>query len=336
MADNSEHPDPVNPEGALPPDSHSPSDPFDAAALAPPDPTPRAVSSAPLTPSPRPSEVPPPPADDDARKMSIFPAVLGLLLVGVLALAWFLNRQKEGSAGAAGVPPAATAAPVTPAPTPAPAPELTAKTEALEGKVKDLAGEVEKLTGQVKAFEEKLNHVSKPAAPPDIKPLESKVNDLARSVAAVAPLNERVGKIGDRVGSVDGTLKSVKGELAVLKEEIHKAVTPSPEPKPAANGTTAAMTEGIDLFKAGKYKEANDVFSKLASEKPKDARVYYYAALTRGLTTHDWQGETLATAAKGAALEKSGSPKPAEIDATFADLPATLKPWVTFFRTQAK
>ncbi len=346
MADNFEHPDPVDPQGAAPPDSDLPADPFDAAGSSPTSLTPNASSSAPPT-WPRPVVEPPSsyrapdvtPIEDESPKMSAFPAVLGILLVGVLTAAWFVSRQKEASAGApAGTPaPAAVAGePVAPAPTPAPAPESSAKTEALEGKVRDLAGEVEKLTGQLKAFEGKLNNPPKVEAPHDLKPLEGKVTDLARSVAAVAPLNEQVGKLGDRVGSVDGALKSIKGELSSLKEEIHKTASPEHEPKPNADAATATMTGGIDLFKTGKYKEAGDVFSKLASANPGDARVYYYAALTRGLTTSDWQGETLATAAKGAALEKSGSPKPAEIDAAFADLPATLKPWLSFFRQKAK
>ena len=96
------------------------------------------------------------------------------------------------------------------------------------------------------------------------------------------------------------------------------------------------MTGGVDLFKAGKYKEADEVFKKLAAADPKDARVYYYAALSRGLSTSDWQGETLSTATKGAELEKAGTPKPPEVDAAFADLPANLKPWVAYFRAQTK
>ena len=56
--------------------------------------------------------------------------------------------------------------------------------------------------------------------------------------------------------------------------------------------------------------------------------MYYYAALTHGLTTNDWQGETLTIAAKGADLEKAGSPKAPEVDAAFADLPPNLKPWL--------
>jgi hypothetical protein len=42
------------------------------------------------------------------------------------------------------------------------------------------------------------------------------------------------------------------------------------------------------------------------------------------------------TGKKGAELERAGSPKPADVDAAFADLPATLKPWLTFFRKKAK
>lgn len=355
MADNSEHPGQDQPYAGDPVEGSPPAQQSGAPDMSSSTPNPH-PPSAPLTPSPGPAAGSSPravaspstykrpedtPVEEPGIKMSPFPAVLGLVLVGVLIAAWFVSRQKEASPGvAANTPPPATAAaePVAPVADPAESPESSAKTEALEGKVKELTGEVERLAGQVKAFEGKLNNTNKPEPAPDLKPLEGKVNDLAKSVAVVAPLHEQVGKLGDRVGSVDGALKSVKGELAALKEEIQKAAPAAtePEPKPEAEATSAGLTGGIDLFKAGKYKEAGDVFSKLATAKPNDARVYYYAALTRGLTTSDWQGETLATAAKGAALEKAGAPKPSEVDAAFADLPATLKPWMTFFRQQAK
>ena len=335
MADNFEQTGHEDPQGEAPPGGDLPADDFHALPGSPPpamnEPPPPAIGP--------PSAYRPPedvPIEDDEIKMSAFPAVLGILMVGMLIAAWFMSMQKEAPAVATTTAPAPS--PVTePTPAPPPTPVSTVNTEALEGKVKDLTGKVDELTAQVKAFEGKLNDLPKPEPVPDIKSLEGKLEDLAKSVAVVGPLNEKVGKIGDQVGSVDGALKSVKGDLAKLKEEVHKpAPPPAAESKPPADETAAALTGGVDLFKAGKYKEADEVFKKLASAKPKDARVYYYAALTRGLTTSDWQGETLTTAAKGAELEKAGSPKAPEVDATFADLPPNLKSWITYFRQQAK
>ena len=97
------------------------------------------------------------------------------------------------------------------------------------------------------------------------------------------------------------------------------------------------MTESETLdFKAGQYKEASEIFKKLETADAKDARVYYYGALARGMTTGDWKNDTLTMAAKGAELEKAGTTKPADIDAAFAELPVTLKPWLTYFRKTAK
>jgi predicted Zn-dependent protease len=150
---------------------------------------------------------------------------------------------------------------------------------------------------------------------------------------------EKVGKIDERLSALDGSLKSVKDDLGELSGEVKKRAE-APAAKPAevaaADETATTIGQGAELFKAGKYKEAADVFKKLESANVKDARVYYYAALLKGLNTANWQGETVTTGEKGAELEKAGSPKPADVDAAFADLPATLKPWLTFFRKKAK
>ncbi len=362
MADNFEQPG-QDPMGGSPPGEPFPADYFDDSA------TPSAGSLDPKEPPPAPRPAPLPPMegmegpplgppytyrppddavyDDEEPAKTPFPAILGALMAVSLVVAVFLNMQKPEPVAAATTPtPSSIVDP--PAPAPAAPTVALADFESLQGTVKALNGKVEALTAELKAYDAKLKEMPKSEPAPDIKPIEDKIGSLGKTVAVVGPLSEKVKKVDEKVGSFDGDMKSIKGEIASLRDELHKlaaapptAATPAatsepkPEPKAAADDA-AAMTGGVDLFKAGKYKEAEDVFKKLATANAKDARVYYYAALTHGLNSGNWQGDTLSTAAKGAELEKAGSPKASEIDSTFADLPSTLKPWIAFFRQQAK
>lgn len=357
MADNDEHTGHNEPQAGSAPEGDFPADFFDdvneppsSLPRTPPGPTaenplapappPRPPAGEPPAPAGGPSTLNPPhhvTREDDVRRKTTgaFPILMGVAMVGVLAAAWFINKQQG-----AGPPVASTPEPAA-VPASSPAAPAVADTEALESKLKELAATVDELTARTKAVEGKVNDLPKPEPAPDLKPIEGKVADLAKSAAAVDALKDQVAKLDERFGSVDDGLKSVKEEVAALKDDLRKAAAPSQpaaDSKPAAtDDATAALSGGAELFKAGKYKEADEVFKKLAAGNPKDARVYYYAALTRGLTTNEWQGkETLATAAKGAELEKAGSPKAPEIDAAFADLRPDLKGWVNFFRKRAK
>jgi hypothetical protein len=102
---------------------------------------------------------------------------------------------------------------------------------------------------------------------------------------------------------------------------------------PAEN---AALAQGADLFKQGKFQEAFEAFSKLQATNPNDARVWYYSALSRGFATKDWQDETRKLVLKGVELEKAGTPPSAEIDKMFGDLTAsTGSGWLKFYRDTA-
>jgi len=211
--------------------------------------------------------------------------------------------------------------------------------------VKDLKGQIDSLSGQLKGLLAKVEGLPKPPEPVDLTPVQGKIDDLSKSVATVAGLSEKVGKLDERLGGIDGEIKTVNEKVVALAEDVKKAAAaPAPAAttavattvKPEEDKTAAGLTEGAGLFKAGKYKEASDLFKKLEAADAKDARVYYYSALANGMSTGDWKNDTLTTAAKGAELEKAGTTKPADIDAAFAELPVTLKPWLTYFRKAAK
>ena len=118
------------------------------------------------------------------------------------------------------------------------------------------------------------------------------------------------------------------------------AVTPKPstaEPVDTTNVEGQSFAQAVGLFKAGKYKEAGDVLKTTEDNDSKDARVWYLAALSRGMATNDWTADTVKLVNKGVDREKAGTPSTAEIDAAFATLtPAPVKPWFDHFRKSAK
>lgn len=270
-------------------------------------------------------------------------AIVGLIMIAVFiggaVVVGQVEAPKPKPAADAAAAPGSTPAPETTAPAPA------APSEAVAAEIKELKTQLDGLSAQVKGFQEKLDTLPKPEPAPDAKPIQGKVDDLARSIALLVPLSGKMDKFDERVGSIEAALKSANDEVSELASEVKtlaaKAATPAPvasaeEIKPSPASHAPALSEGIDLFKAGKYKEAGGVFKKLETATPDDARIYYYEAFVNGLTTNNWQGETVRIAAKAATLEKAGATKPADIDAAFAELPANLKPWLAFFRKQVK
>lgn len=337
MADNVDFLSPDEPRpSSTRPEGDLPADFFDDAAepsplTTPPPPTPE--WSPPHNPPPPPT---PPPDPEPAAPVgggSAARVVLGLLMLGgfaaTVAAAMVSNPQTPTAKAAA---PEATAEAKE-------APAWSGRVEALK---KDLQARLDSLTGRFKTLETKVTDLPKPAPAADLTPIQGKVDDLGKAVARIDELAEKVDKIDKRLADLDGALKSTKDDLAKLADEAKKAPpaaatpTPTPEAEPKPDEAALAMDRGVDLFKSGKYQDAFDTFKALEAGDSKDARVYYYAALSRGMATNDWKGETLTIAAKGAELEKSGATKPADVDAVFSDLSATLKPWLTYFRKSAK
>lgn len=264
-----------------------------------------------------------------------FPIVMGILMVGAIVAAVLVSKNESP----------ATAAPAAAAPATTPEAPTSAPSDTITSEVKDLKGQLEALGVQLKGLMAKVDGLPKPPEPVDLAPVQGKIEELSKNVGTVVALTDKVGKLDERLGGIDGTIKAVNEKVAALSDELKKAaeapksasaLTTAEHVKPDVDKTAAGLTEGAELFKAGKYKEASEVFKKLEAADAKDARVYYYAALSNGLSTSVWKDETMKLAAKGAELEKAGMTKPEDVDATFTDLPVTLKPWLTFFRKAAK
>jgi TolA-binding protein len=272
---------------------------------------------------------------DDPPRHPVFPMVLGAVMLIVLVVAWGFNMKPTESATASSPGGTATEAAGAPAATPA---EANPTAELGDG-LKALKSDVDGLKGDLKSLQQRLDDISKAAAPPDLEQLNSKIAALAKSTEGLADVPKKVDDLNQRIGSLDTTLASLRGDVDTLKNDVKTAAsTGSETPKPSgdSNVTLAVLDQGADLFKAGKYKEASDAFRKLTESNPGDARVWYYAAISRGSATKDWTGETLRMVEKGVELEKAGSPDSAKIDSALADLNPTFKNWLDAYRKAAR
>ncbi|HWE37866.1 MAG TPA: hypothetical protein VG406_14955 [Isosphaeraceae bacterium] len=296
----------------LPPD-----EPGHPPALAPePAPAPDPIFSAPPPP-------PPPP------RRSPFPLVLGLLFLAAMAGAWVMHVQDVPAAASPAAAPATAESkpadePKKDAAAPAPTPAAAEDTKALKDEVAALSRKVAELRDKVEAM-------PKPAPAPDLKPIESKLDELAKADAAVADLPKQVGALDEKVAALTKDLDSTKTDLAKVRDQAAK-----PAAAAAASPLVpdAEMAPAVELFKQKKYQDASTAFTKLAEAYPDDARAWYYATLAKGLATKDWDVNLVM---KGVAREKAGTPDKAAIDSAFADLDKTTgKDWLAYYRAQAK
>jgi TolA-binding protein len=267
-----------------------------------------------------------PQTPENGSRHSGFPLVLGAAMVLVLIGAWFVSTRPKEPAPA---PPAATGA-AAPAPVEEKPAELAPEAKALKA---DLDG----LKTDLKAIQDRIESLPKPAPPVDLGPLNTKLSDLAAQTESLASLPKKVGDLDQRLDTFDKTLATVRGDLDALKSDAKKTAEAAPAGSTADTGTAdAAVQQAAGLFKAGKYKDATDAFQKLTESNPDDARVFYFAALSRGSSTNQWTGETTRLVEKAVALEKTGTPATAKIDAAFADLNPSFKPWLDAYRKTAK
>ena len=137
--------------------------------------------------------------------------------------------------------------------------------------------------------------------------------------AGIDPLLDSLTAPPPRAGLVKGNDASDLETLVALSRD--------PEIRAMAKGRKATRL----LWEACQIPD----FRKLTDEFPKDARVWYYAALSNGLATNQWRGETERLVNQGVEREKAGSPKAPEIDAVMTDLAPASKKWLDFYRQRA-
>lgn len=296
----------------------------------------------------------------------VFPVLVGVAFLALMVVGAILNLEQPKSSVAAAAP---ATTPETPAAKEAPDP-----TKALATSVDALKSEMTALSKQLKDLQSHVETTSKDEIHPlqgKIEALAKSTHTLASLPAKVAALDGRLTDVNGRVASVDKAVTSgigsVRQELLALKGDVKRvgqaaedaaklaAAKPAASAAPAtatpatttpATATPAAEPAVVDedqsvaklagFYKSARYKEAADAFHNDEKSSPKDARAWYYAALSQGSATNVWTGEAERLVKKGVEREKAGTPKTSAIDTEFASLPATVKPWLDYYRKDGK
>lgn len=229
---------------------------------------------------------------------------------------------------------------------------LSTKLEGLSAKVNDLQTRTEKRPAAVSPEELVPIHEQLAA----LKGVTGKIDALEQQFAAFpAKIDEnakQLAVVASDLNDVHKQMASIKQDFQASQAQARAAESkPAREPKTeeslartsheeaSAESTpkTASFEPGIGLFQKKEYGQASEYFQGLTEDQPEDARVWYYAALSRGLATNDWKGETEQLVRTGMEREKAGTPEKAKIDAAFAGLTTeTGKDWLNFFRQRAR
>ncbi len=292
----------------------------------------------PIDPGPAP---PPPTWKHDTKppfKPSPLPGILtGLALGAVLVGAGIILAQ------------------TLPKPEPAPAPSAAAPAPA-DVKTEAAADPVAALATRVDELSKKVDSLPKPEPAPDLKPIEAKLDALAKKVDSAAPPDTKAAEekaaqaaaaASAAQAKLDALMKAVdsqKADLAAVKDQLKSLAEARPTPVPAETrpasaapienpGVNAEFAKAVDLFKKNQFAAARDAFAKLQESTPNDPRVWYYGALSNGYATNVWNGDTERMVLKGRELEKAGGDA-GKINAAFADLPAATKGWLDAYRNR--
>ena len=217
-----------------------------------------------------------------------------------------------------------------------------AREEAKQAKKMDdeLKPEVDRLKDQVKGLGLTVEkNAEKPDYGPKLKAMEDRMAQLVESVANLSdrseamkkqvgsPANSESQDTSQKIAEMGKRLDEMSTTLATFKADARPRNAPAPDSR--------EMDQAVSLFQQARWAEAKDAFNQVRTVSPEDARVWYYSALSSGMATKDWKGESERLAIEGVAREKAGKPDKAQIDAAFAELTkATGRDWLAFFRNQ--
>lgn len=247
-----------------------------------------------------------------------------------------------------------------PRPPAAPGPDRSAD-------VKALRTQIDTLSQRIDGLKDRVDAMPKGDSTAGLATLQVQVADLTKAAREAAPLPAHVESVNRQLGQLSQDILSLRREIADVQLRLSKADAPSPPvalptvEAPQANVENApapeappvvevpkveappqddgeqALKRAVSLFKKGKFKDALAAFDKLELARPDDARVWYYAALSRGFATNEWTDDTEKLVEKGVDREQAGTPAPAEIDRAFRDLTiATGKEWLASYRARVK
>lgn len=209
-----------------------------------------------------------------------------------------------------------------------------------------LKKQLKRLSSRLDSVNKRIDEITQPKnqTPPVLHTLQIQVADLSKTVDEVAKLPSQVRRLEHRLSSLVEKFKTLREDAAAddslaLPGELEtrrarrsrrsdgstgpggaQAEMPSEENEDDADDDDATLELGIDLFEAGRYAQAREVFRRLQRQRPNDARIWYFSALSNGLITHDWGGETERLFEQAAQRERAGTPSKAKIDAALTGL----------------
>jgi TolA-binding protein len=215
------------------------------------------------------------------------------------------------------------------------------------------------LSGKLDQLQSRVDHLPKALTTTDLDPLTHRLTALEDLRGKVQDLDSRInplrlkleddsGKITTMMADIDGVRKQaaslqtelttkLKADKPSVKRDTMLAETSLERAREMEPPRKELLQPGIELFRQKKYDQASEAFDSLTKTKPDDARVWYFAALSRGLATRDWKGQTEKLVTEGVEREKAGTPEKSQIDSAFADLTAeTGRDWLAFFRRRAR
>ncbi len=222
------------------------------------------------------------------------------------------------------------------------------------------------LSGKLDDLRSHVDRLPKAISAQDLQPLNQKlavVDDLSRKLDAlgvrVSSLPGKVDQDSHKISTLMADVEGMRTEVSTLRNDVHTTIssaekalsrgtkpsekgekpgapTASEPPREIPPPVSSLLQAGVEFFQKKNYAEASDFFAGLVKTQPDDARVWYYAALSRGLATRDWKGETERLVTQGVDREKAGKPDKPQIDAAFNDLTAeTGKDWLAYYRRRA-
>jgi TolA-binding protein len=219
---------------------------------------------------------------------------------------------------------------------------LTSRIGEVQAELGTLGRELARLEGRLNAKTNAPPAPAPSAAPLDLAPLRTKIDDLVKESQRLAPLPATFQSLRQRVDALDKGLNALHTEVAAIPKQLDasfKALKDAIASRPApdrVNPADIARDLGVALFREGKYAGARDIFLALVQSFPNDARFWYFAALANGLTSGEWTGESERLVRRGLECEQGGKPKRAEIDAQFSTLTKEQgKDWLEEWRKRA-
>jgi TolA-binding protein len=215
--------------------------------------------------------------------------------------------------------------------------------DAFSSRIGEVQSELGTLGRELARLEERskarTNAPAAPAAPPDLAPLQTRIDDLVEESQRLSSLPATFQALRQRVDALDKGLNALRTEVAAVPKQLDAslktlkdAIVSSSAPA-QVSPADIARDLGAALFRGGKYAAAREVFLTVIQSYPDDARLWYFAALANGLTSGEWTGESERMVRRGIEFEQGGRPKRPDIDAQFSTLTKEQgKDWLAEWR----